>query len=341
MDKLKNAWITLNRQCNLRCKWCYAQGTEFQDSRDMSLALSTKIIDLITELDIKNIAFTGGEPTCHNDIAENIKYAASKGLNVCLITNGVALSEQHFLESLVEQGLSSVNLSLKGHSKEAYINNTGVDVYRTVLRAINNISHTSIQQVVSMVLNSHNIETYLCGIKEAVDNGAKEFHFSFEHDFSILDGNKRTHNVNDIYKLINSFTDSYDRLNAITKGHFTLHQSLPLCIWNEDFIDTLCASNQIITSCQLLERSGLVFDTDGALIPCNLMHQVPIAKYGQEFFNKDSFISFWDSRKTVEIYRQLCRHADQKCSLCKKRVYCGGGCLSNWFNFHFDELIGA
>lgn len=341
MNTLKNAWVTLNRKCNLRCKWCYAQGAAFNDSLDMPLSLGRNIIGLISELNIKNIAFTGGEPACHNEIAEFIYYAASKGLKSSLITNGIALSDKHFLKSLTSQGLSSVNLSLKGYSEEDYKENTGVKAYNTVLKAISNLSESDVYQVVSIVLNSNNIETYLYAIKDAVDNGAKEFHFSFEHDFSVLEGMKKEHDVHSIYKLIRGFTNSYEELVSITKGNFTLHQSFPLCIWEKNFIDLLRKNNQIITSCQLLERSGLVFDTDGSLIPCNLMHQVHLAKYERDFSDKTSFLSFWTSKKTTEIYRQFCRQADKTCSLCEEKTHCGGGCLSNWYNFSFDELVGS
>ena len=36
----KGCWITLNRACNLRCKWCYAQDTKFSLLDDMELEKS-------------------------------------------------------------------------------------------------------------------------------------------------------------------------------------------------------------------------------------------------------------------------------------------------------------
>lgn len=339
MNPLKYAWITVNRQCNLRCKWCYAKSADFKTSSDMPLSLAKELIDLASQLNIQNISVTGGEPTCHKDIAQIIQYIRQKNLTPILITNGVLFSDKSFLDSLVSQGLSSVNLSIKGCSEEDYMKNTGVKAYASTLEAIRHISKSSVRLLVSIVLNSDNIGRYLNAIKDAVENGAEEFHFSFEHDFSMLDGNPKPYDIRSIHKLIKGFQESYPELSVITNGRFNLHQSLPLCLWDESFIQILKKNGQITTSCQLLERSGLVFDTDGSLIPCNLMHQVPIGKFGQDFSDKNSFLSFWNSQEVSNVYRKLCTYPGKKCHTCNENIHCGGGCLSNWFQFSYDELI--
>ena len=339
MNKLKNAWITINRQCNLRCKWCYAESTEFKKTSDMSFALAKNVIDLIAELKIEILSLTGGEPTCHTQIEEIIRYANSKKMNVTLVTNGLALSDKHFLESLISQGLTGVNLSIKGYSNKDYQKNTGVKAYDSVLKAINNVSVSNVDHIVSIVLSNENIDNYLYAVKDAVSNGAKAFYFSFEHDFSVLDGKDKTYDIRTVFDLINGFKNSYKELDSITNGRFILHQSLPICIWDKNFINVLNERNQIVTSCQLLERSGVIFDSDGSLIPCNFMYQVSLAKYGQDFFDRDSFLAFWNSPKVVNIYNQFCNHVGEKCYDCREARYCGGGCLSNWYNFNYTELM--
>lgn len=341
MNQLKNAWITVNRQCNLRCRWCYAGSTDFQKTSDMPVPLAKKLIDLIAQTDIKNVALTGGEPACYEGLGELIGYISSRGLNAVLITNGVALSDLAFWESLRLQGLSSLNLSLKGDSEEDYRKNTGVEAYGQTLQAISNVASSDINYVVSMVLSSDNIGTYLRAVKDAVDFGGKEFYFSFEHDFSVLDGNEEVYDIQKVFQLVDGFQSSYEKLSEITKGHFQLHQSLPICIWDNNLMQKLTEKNQIITSCQLLERSGLVFDTDGSLIPCNLMHQVPIGKYGEDFQDIDSFMAFWNAPETREIYQGICNYPGKACHYCKKKHHCGGGCISNWYHYSYDQLMVA
>lgn len=307
----------------------------------MPVSLAKKLIDLIARTGIKNVALTGGEPTCYEELGELISYISSRGLNAVLITNGVALSDLGLLESLRLQGLSSVNLSLKGCSEEDYRKNTGVEAYRQMLQAIANVASSDVNYVVSMVLSNDNIDTYLRAVKDAVNFGGKEFYFSFEHDFSVLDGNEDAYDIQKVFQLVQGFKNSYEKLSEMTGGHFQLHQSLPICIWDQNLIQKLSEKNQIITSCQLLERSGLVFDTDGSLIPCNLMYQVPIGKYGEDFQDLDSFIAFWNAPETKEIYQGICNYPGKACRYCEEKHHCGGGCISNWYHYSYTELIEA
>lgn len=338
MNQLKYSWVTVNRQCNLRCQWCYAGSAEFKKSLTMPLTLLKDIVSFIAKIGIQNISLTGGEPTCHPQIREIVSYVHSQGLNPILITNGVALANRTFLNSLYSQGLSGINLSLKGGSEKDYEKNTGVEAYEKTLRAISNVAATNIDFVVSMVLSCNNIDMYLSAVRDAVSCGAKRFHFSFEHDFSVLDGNEKKYDIQNVFRLIDGFQNSYGMLSDITKGCFTLHQSLPVCIWDKNLIRRLGEYDQIVTSCHLLERSGLVFDTDGSLIPCNLMHQISLAKYGEDFCDKDSFFAFWNAPKTQKMYQAFCSYPGKRCSHCDVKMHCGGGCVSNWYHYSYDEL---
>ena len=38
-----STWLTVNRQCNLKCKWCYAQ--QMDESNNMDLSMAKKLID--------------------------------------------------------------------------------------------------------------------------------------------------------------------------------------------------------------------------------------------------------------------------------------------------------
>lgn len=46
-----STWLTVNRQCNLKCKWCYAQ--QMDESNNMDLSMAKKLIDISVELELK------------------------------------------------------------------------------------------------------------------------------------------------------------------------------------------------------------------------------------------------------------------------------------------------
>lgn len=335
---INQAWITLNRDCNLRCNWCYARGTGFNIVDRMQENTVKELIAFLSEIKVQSVYFTGGEPTCDERLEQYIFAAHNSGLFPELITNGVALHDKQFLYDLRKAGLEGINLSMKGWSEESYIQNTGKNVFHQVLQAIRNVAELKINHVVSFVLSSKNIDSYLVAISKAIENGATQIYLSFEQDFSVLDGNQEKRRVEDLVYLIRKFESSYEELCKMTGGKLILHQSLPFCVWDSNILKKLKDRKQLSSNCHLRERSGLVFDTNGSLIMCNSMFQIPIGKYGEDFFDEASFMSFWNSGKIRNAYSSLSMLPAKDCSVCIDKTLCGGGCIANWLHFDLHQL---
>lgn len=338
---IKHAWITLNRQCNLRCYWCYARNKDYCKADDMPKEMVEELVDFLSDLQLEYVALIGGEPTCYPYLEDIVHKIASHGMKAFLLTNGLAFADREYLERLISRGLVGINLSMKGWSAESYEQNTGVRAYDTMRQAMENIAQSSLESIVSFVISFKNVDFYLDAVASACRQGIKQIYLSFEHDFSVLDGKDAPYDLSNICYMVKRFTESYDRLQEITQGHFVLHQSLPLCIWEHVFIEKLRERGQIQTSCQLLERSGLVFDTDGSLVPCNSMYQIPIGKFGVDFASKADFETFWNSSKIRELYNRFAILPGVMCNNCGDQVRCGGGCIANWFQHDLEEWIAA
>lgn len=340
MNSLECAWLTLNRMCNLRCNWCYAKGTNFSPYQNMKLEFAKELIDFCEQLNINEIALIGGEPTCYDNLEELILYISSKRMESWLITNGLKFQDELYLENLILSGLTGINFSFKGWSRTSYIRNTNVDAFDRALVALQNVCNSGVKCKVSFVLNCDNISHIIDIVQIAKNHGASEYYFSFEHDFSIFEGNEPDiYNINKVSKLIYEFSHIYSRLDNITDGKFILHQSFPICMWDKNTIDKLTQKKQIYTSCSLIRRSGITFDTDGSLIPCNAMYRVPVGKYNVDFNDVKTFNSFWNSSKILSFYDSLKKLPSEKCSSCNNALICGGGCISNWYHFSFDDLL--
>lgn len=108
--------ISITERCNLRCLYCMPE--EGVPLSPQSHLLTTPEITYLSTLfvsqGVTKIRLTGGEPTIRRDILplmHNIGALRNKGLKeLCLTTNGIALHRK--LDSMVEAGLSGVNLSL-------------------------------------------------------------------------------------------------------------------------------------------------------------------------------------------------------------------------------------
>ncbi len=338
MNKYSTLWINVNRKCNLQCSWCYSKNTSLINNDEISLDLAKRIVNLAKELNINHISLIGGEPTLYTYIYDIIKYITTNTISVGIITNGLKLANKKNVQKLIDAGLDSVNISIKGYSNKNYYQNTGVKGYNTALIAIRNLSQFNINYCVSMVLNGENIDDFLLMVKDAVDYGAKSFYFSFEFNFDF-----KKYNTDDFYKnifiLIETFSKKYDELNNITDGNFILHQTFPLCIWDNNLLEKMNKNNQLSTTCQLLQQNGLIFDTKGELILCNALYDYPIGKYNFDFKNSFELQNFVNSKKQNTIFQKLLSYPSKECMNCDLWNKCGGGCISNWLHFSLHELI--
>jgi cyclic pyranopterin phosphate synthase len=108
--------ISVTERCNLRCLYCMPE--EGIPLSPPAHILTTPEIVYLSELfvsqGVNKIRLTGGEPTVRKDIVDLIRQIGklrSSGLNeLCLTTNGISLHRK--IDSMVESGLTGVNLSL-------------------------------------------------------------------------------------------------------------------------------------------------------------------------------------------------------------------------------------
>jgi GTP 3',8-cyclase len=108
--------ISVTERCNLRCLYCMPEeGVPL--SPPAHLLTSPEIVylsSLFVSQGVTKIRLTGGEPTVRKDIVplmRSIGGLRRAGLKeLCLTTNGISLHRK--LDSMVESGLTGVNLSL-------------------------------------------------------------------------------------------------------------------------------------------------------------------------------------------------------------------------------------
>ena len=108
--------ISVTERCNLRCVYCMPEeGVPLSPNNHL---LTTPEIVMLSSVfvsqGVSKIRLTGGEPTVRRDILPLMHQLGSlrpHGLKeICLTTNGISLHRK--LDSMVEAGLTGVNLSL-------------------------------------------------------------------------------------------------------------------------------------------------------------------------------------------------------------------------------------
>lgn len=84
-------WGITNR-CNLNCKHCNMDSGSIAE-KELSFLEACTVIDEFSKRNIRNICFTGGEPFARSDFLDLCEYAISKGIFVCVTTNGTLIQD--------------------------------------------------------------------------------------------------------------------------------------------------------------------------------------------------------------------------------------------------------
>lgn len=331
----KIAWITVNRKCNMRCKWCYASGTDYKG--EMSFEMSKKLAILISECGIKKIILIGGEPTIWTHLTTFNKFCRKLGIKTILATNALAFSNDKFWVKYKTNPNDSVGISLKGCSEKSYKETAGIEGFSSVISGLKR-GVSLFNSGVGTVYSKTDSETLIDTARFAKQIGATYLNIGFcTPTISKNDSNGvfMTHPK----EIVADIVTTYDEISRIMQGKISFSMKLPLCIWPKDFIKILISKKQISTLCQLRQRVGLIFDVSGEVILCNTLYDFPVGKFEKDFSNSKDLIEFFNSPKITGYYEKLNSYPSQKCISCSEYTKCAGGCPILWSVYKPDEII--
>ncbi|KFD41225.1 hypothetical protein HY02_05425 [Peptococcaceae bacterium SCADC1_2_3] len=150
------AWFSLTEDCNLRCRYCFADAHFCQCNFEQvperkNDSLSTKdvyaILDNVAEAGTIAIQFAGGEPTLRDDLADLIWYATEiKGMFIALNTNGTLLDDRS-IKRLAASGLGQVKVSVDG-LKESHDWNRGKGTFERAINALKGFKTAGVPSVI-------------------------------------------------------------------------------------------------------------------------------------------------------------------------------------------------
>ncbi|MDE5770570.1 MAG: radical SAM protein, partial [Ruminococcus sp.] len=231
--RIDQCTVTLTRKCNLRCDFCYAKKTEYIETAIIEYDNLKKVVDFCNDARVKFIVFTGGEPTLYPRLLDILKYIKSKDNKMIptIATNGILLEDMEYCRSLIDNGIEYIDISLKGKDNEECYEMVGRDCFLQQSKAIHNLSMLPIEFTCSIVLTSENINSLCDTVRNARDNGAKQFSFTF-----VIDNEKSSESdeayllKNNPLNLIELFISHIDKLNSITE-EWWIEYSFPMCIY--------------------------------------------------------------------------------------------------------------
>lgn len=130
--------LSLIEACNFRCGYCLPHGYSATPGRPEPLSLDeiARLLRAFSDVGLRKLRLTGGEPSLRKDLVEVIALAAQlPGLKtIALTTNGTQLDRR--VEAWRAAGLTQLNVSVDSLDREQFAQLTGHDRLPELLRGI-------------------------------------------------------------------------------------------------------------------------------------------------------------------------------------------------------------
>ncbi len=122
----------ITRMCNLSCLHCY---TTVEQCNDLSYTEVINIIEKLLPAGLKEVNFSGREPTLRKDLLDIVKWCKRKSLVVNITTNGTVLNSRE-LSDILKTNLDMIVFSLDGASECTHDKIRGKGTYSKVIESI-------------------------------------------------------------------------------------------------------------------------------------------------------------------------------------------------------------
>ena len=329
MERLNlGMWLTVNRVCNMRCKWCYASTTGFDQAATMGLSFAKDILAFANDLDIKRMVIIGGEPTVHPDIDKIVAECKRYDMRPSIVTNGVKYADEKFLKELIDAGLSFTTLSLKALNREEYKEFTGVDRFDDFLAGLENVKKSNLPHRLTFTMT----EFFESGmdnlIKLLKEISPTNILIDMERP-ELDDQGQKFVGGNNVKVLAEKFEEMYMKLRE-TDLDFGVGCYLPFCKISPKVIEAMIEDGKCGFGCHLISGRSIIVEPNGNIIPCNHMCNIPLAKFGKDFSTADEYYRYRESDEYVNLLKKMRCAPDEKCVQCKWWSMCGGSCRIRW-----------
>lgn len=332
LDLCNRLVLNLTNQCNLSCKYCYAEGGDYGQENYrplMSVEVMRKIIDIVYSIyskGVHQIQFFGGEPLINKPVLIAAidyikKKAEEKNVNkpiFTMVTNGILIDDE--MIDLFNREFESITISLDGSKR--------VNDKMRVMRSGNDSVFDKVSKVVKKIHNSEK-KYYLCmegtihdeHINEFIECGdipsyyaMKNFNPDIIHISPIITKGKLNSKYVDFFKKWSSLEINSGINNIKTKSV----ASLLYCTKEKEKFGNGCGA----------VYTDIAIDVDGSIYPCFMFIGNEQAKIGDYH---DSIEKLMDRNNHVRhnLYKA---NDNEICNKCWAKPIC---------NASYGHCIGA
>lgn len=329
---VKAMCLHIAHDCNLACKYCFAEEGEYHGRRAlMSLEVGKKALDFLIENSGNRrnleVDFFGGEPLMNWDVVkELVRYGRSKekeydkNFRFTLTTNGVLLDDE--VMEFVNKEMSNVVMSLDGRKE---INDkmrpfrNGKGSYDLIVPKFQKLAESRNQTnyYIRGTFTRNNLD-FSNDVIEYADLGFKQM--SIEPVVADPD-EPYALREEDIPKII----EEYDKLAVEYIKRYKENRGFNFFHFMIDLKQGPCVLKRMAGCGSGTEY--LAVTPWGDLYPC---HQF----VGQEEFLLGNVFDGITNTAVRDEFKLCNVYAKDKCKECFAKFYCSGGCAANSYKFH-------
>ncbi len=302
---LNAIYLNMTAQCNLKCKYCYAETRVENKHSLLRIEEYKKLLDDIREINSNTVSimFTGGEPLLNKNTIDIATYAKSKGFYTQLMTNGTLITDRN-VDSLV-QVFDEFRISVDGSTPEINDILRGSNSYERINKGIFLLKNHNAKFTVAMVVNKLN-KGDIKNMQKVWGNNLKyQPFFPFKNESKINETLAIT--GEEYYNLLSDEVGivPFSSLDGIIKSHL---------------------NNRSIHKCAMGDGE-LSISSNGDVYPCQLLHY-PEFLIGN--IKDNSIQELYLSDKCNYFKHHTIKEIDG-CKQCDFRYLCGGACQARHY----------
>jgi len=297
------------RKCNLNCIHCGASKERYE--KELKEKDVKKLIDELANIGVKTFSVTGGEPLTRPDLLSILKYASDKGLQTGIATNGFLINKET-ASKIKNANVTSVQISLDGTKEIHNKIRKNPKSFDNAVNAIKLLNELDIPNVTAATtinpINLNNIEelmTLLINLK------IKSWRICVVMPIGRANENKNLILSKDQLKQLFEFI-----LKNKNKLHIEVGENLTFL---GEFEEKIRDSPLI---CPVGFKACCI-GVDGYVRGCPEMPDNK--KFREGSILEKSFLEIWNNGFKRYRNREILK-LDKKCSNCKNKEDCYGGC---------------
>lgn len=302
--------MDITEKCNLSCNHCrdtfrIRRGVQLTDHEILQ---ACDKVHKASNGSLQWLSIGGGEPLLRDrTVLAVIQRCRKLGVKTLLTTNGILLTNV-LADTLIEEGLSRVQISLDGATAKTNDAQRGVGSYDSALTAISNALTSGLETTVRMTITAENIheaEDFVklmsslkvdaIGMRRAIPVGKASF------------------------KMIEGWTKDYQNLlHRLPK----LEKKYGISIFSGDPL-ALIANTKLLKSLTLDTYGGcsaglayIYISPEGYICPCPSLRDIEITNI--------SAVGWYKQLRKHPFVNRIATRDAEGCKECKYRLVCGG-----------------